>query len=126
MNEGDTFSPSFTFFFQETRITADELIAKPATKAIVRHTILFGQLNQSLAVSSRLTPDARRLPVADDAVVLGPKLLKVVHCTLLTAVIVLGESMTVASGLGSVMILGGVIIAGSRIPYNRHPKPKQI
>ncbi|MBQ0094688.1 MAG: DMT family transporter [Bacteroidetes bacterium] len=46
--------------------------------------------------------------------------------TLITAVIVLGESMTFASGLGSVMILGGVIIAGSRIPYNRHPKPKQI
>lgn len=46
--------------------------------------------------------------------------------TLITAVIILDESMTLASGLGSAMILGGVIIAGSRIPYNRHPKPEQI
>ncbi len=34
--------------------------------------------------------------------------------TLIAAVIILGERMTLVSGLGSAMILGGVILAGSK------------
>lgn len=42
--------------------------------------------------------------------------------TLISAVIILGESMTFKSGLGSAMILAGVIISGGRIGLKRQPK----